>query len=321
MRVASRRVFHTCGAGAYLVVLLCIAAPSLADNNLQDGDRAAKAIELGDQGIALFEQGRWAEALERFQTAEATYHSPVFVLFSARCLRNSGRLLDAEREFRRLQEIHIAENAPAPWLDAQRDGRAELADLERQIPTLVVVVENASQHAVVTVDGKPVVAREPMRLDPGAHRVRVSDGAFVEAKTVTLEAAQQPLTVRVRVVANDARSSTTPTEADDPQSSTLAWTLIGTGAAATVAGGALGILTLGEADDIRSDIDEACAGRTCPKSREPGLEHDIGGVETQGTVAVALTSVGIAAAVVGLILLPSTEPSTALDTQGLLFRF
>jgi hypothetical protein len=314
-----RRVLRGYRAFAPLVAVLCLVAPAYAETTVQDGDRATQAIELGEQGLELFEQGRWQEALERFQAAEAAYHSPVFVLFSARCLRNSGRLLDAEREFRRLGETPISQSAPTPWLDAQRDGRAELLALERQIPALVVVVENASSDAVVTIDGKRVVGAEPVRLDPGSHLVQVSDGAFAESKTVTLKAATLH-SMRVRVAVR-AEPSEQPKEADHRESSTGAWALVGTGAAVTITGGVLGFLALGRAGDVRSTISRACEGQTCPDSRRPDLESEIGNVERRGAVAVALVSAGAVTTVIGLFLLPSVQPATGANTHGLLLRF
>src|SRR5690349_2715550 len=80
------------------------------------------AVDRGNEGVALYEAGRWDEALARFAEAEALYHSPVFVLYTARTLRNAGRLRDARDTYHRLVAEPIAADAPALWHQAQTDG-------------------------------------------------------------------------------------------------------------------------------------------------------------------------------------------------------
>ena len=110
-------------AGALWLVALKAAAQEpepRADDKSAQGDESARwaaersAVQLGHDGLALYEASRWSEAHERFQTAERLVHSPVFQLYMARCRRNMGRLIEAGagREADRSRAAHRAKRAP-----------------------------------------------------------------------------------------------------------------------------------------------------------------------------------------------------------------
>ncbi len=260
---------------------------------------SAQAIALGEQGISLFEQGRWQEALQRFESAEAAYHSPVFVLFAARCLRNFGQLLEAATAFARVEREPLAPTAPVQWAKAQREARAEHAALARTIPSVVVLLENASPRAVVRVDARRIEAGQRVELNPGVHRVSVVDGASSDSRGVTLTAsgAVTRVTLHLPSVAVPSR------RALDAGAPWLGWALLGTGAAASIAGVVLGGVTLSAASTARSELPELCQAMICPVSRRAQVEAVIGPLEDRAFAAGALLIGGVATAAVGVLIL------------------
>src|SRR5262249_5440698 len=84
--------------GAFLVVLL--AAPqALGDESAVDDQTRAKARTIGEEGLALYDQGRYIEALDRFQSASALVKAPTLDLMAARCLTKMGRLVEASERY------------------------------------------------------------------------------------------------------------------------------------------------------------------------------------------------------------------------------
>jgi len=53
-------------------------------------ERAEAARERGHLGLAAYAEGRWRAALDHFTAAERWMHSPVFVLYAARCHQKLG---------------------------------------------------------------------------------------------------------------------------------------------------------------------------------------------------------------------------------------
>jgi tetratricopeptide (TPR) repeat protein len=118
-----------------LCVLSWLSAAKLVAQPPSDpqSESGRAAIERGHEAVSLFERGDWQGALARFQEAEALYHSPVFVLFSARCLRHMGELDQARFAYLRLVDEPLDAGVPEPWKQAQADGRAELTSLEQAL--------------------------------------------------------------------------------------------------------------------------------------------------------------------------------------------
>ena len=136
-----------------------------------------RAVRLGHQALSLYEASRWNEAYDRFQTAEQLVHSPVFLLYMARCRRNAGRLIEASDRFTRLSRERVPEDAPAAWHGAVADADAELIALRRSIPHIVIVLRGAA-GARLTLDGRelpPSSLGKSLPLDPGRHSLVARD--------------------------------------------------------------------------------------------------------------------------------------------------
>ncbi|HEX6764920.1 MAG TPA: hypothetical protein VF103_05565, partial [Polyangiaceae bacterium] len=258
----------------------------------------ARAIEKGNQGIELYEQGKWNEALERFRRAESIYHSPVFVLYAARTLRNAGRLLEARAEFRRLLAEPLGPTAPELWKQAQRDGGAELAALEATIPSVVVDVEGGSPTTRLAVDDRPAAPGEHIDLEPGRHRLVATDGTRTNTQEFSVVAGERERVVLVKLPPATASAVRTAAPAE-PRTrwSVPGLVLVGTGGAALVAGGIVGVVALKKKNDVRENLPEDCQGTTCPVSKKDEVEAQADTARSLGTVAnVLIVGGGVAAA-------------------------
>src|SRR5262249_55086162 len=87
---------HSFRLGALLALGLRLASPSPAR---AEETNAASALRAGRTGLDLYEAGKWASAFDVFVAAERMAHSPVFLLYQARCRRNTGNLLEARALF------------------------------------------------------------------------------------------------------------------------------------------------------------------------------------------------------------------------------
>lgn len=109
--------------------LLLSTTPVLAQP-ASDGDRA---IAAGHDALDLYNKASWAEARARFEEADRLMHSPVFLLYAARCARNAGDLAAAKGIYERVAAEAPPAGAPPPWVNAVTSAKEELAELVKRI--------------------------------------------------------------------------------------------------------------------------------------------------------------------------------------------
>src|SRR5262249_26490588 len=109
VRLARAKAMRTSFA-PLLAPSLAIAMPALAQT--ADSDRA---LALGHEGLDLYNKGDWQSCQARFIEADRLAHSPVFVLYLARCARNAGDLRVAMTAYDRLVVEVVPAGSPAPW--------------------------------------------------------------------------------------------------------------------------------------------------------------------------------------------------------------
>ena len=132
------------------------------------GSAAKEAVELARKAKEAFDQSQWRGALELFEQAEAKAHSPVLLLYAARCHRNLGELIAARQLFKRVIDEPLGPDAPEPFKAAQSDAAADLEAVEGRIPVVVLDRSAAPKDWRVTVDGVAVDSDE-VPVDPGEH--------------------------------------------------------------------------------------------------------------------------------------------------------
>jgi hypothetical protein len=296
-------------------------APARADATRPASD-AARAVEIGNEGIASFEQGRWLDALERFRAAEAHYHSPVFSLYAARSLRNAGRLLEAREAFRQLAGETLPASAPAIWKQAQNDGRNELTAIEAEIPSATISVIGGSSNTVLLLDGRLAQAGRRTELDPGVHRLIARDSGRMTVRDFVLaRAAKERIVIRFEGLnVPPAATSSSRSAADDTASARLpGWILVGTGGAAIATGAVFGVLALQRKAEAEESLSAHCAGNVCPVSRRNEIDARIADARRLGTIAdvFLIGGIGVAVAGTGVLIFSATKaPAVQAGVSG-----
>ncbi|MEQ9319906.1 MAG: hypothetical protein RIF41_12155, partial [Polyangiaceae bacterium] len=249
---------------------------------------------------------------ELFEKAEAKAHSPVLLLYAARCHQNLGELIAARQLYKRVVDEPLGPDAPAPFVAAQKDAAADLEAMERRIPLVVIDRGAAPKDWRVTVDGVAVDVGE-VPVDPGEHVVRAGDGAF-ERRLVIEEGAR--ITVAIEGASKDpVAPAPAPVGPSAPRSEGGGFgasigpglIVLGVGAAGVGAGVALRVMALGKVSGVK----ERCDGNQCLAEDAAEIET----AETFQTVSTVLFAVGGAAVATGIVLmivLPEDEGDASL---------
>ncbi|MBI2390037.1 MAG: PEGA domain-containing protein [Deltaproteobacteria bacterium] len=127
-----------------------------------------RAREAFAKGVALFDSGDYAGALEHFAEAESIKYTPAIHFNVARCLEKLGKLVHALEAYRRTEADALAEGK-----DSLAKRAVESAtQLEPHVPKLTVVAKPSG--AKIAIDGVPVSSGVAHLVDPGKHTVVVS---------------------------------------------------------------------------------------------------------------------------------------------------
>jgi len=158
--------------------------PSLA----QSAADKATARNLATEGIELFREGRYSDALDRLQRAEALFHAPVHLLYIARSQAELGLLVEASETYKRLLRADIGPDAPGAFLDAVRAAEVEAPELEARIPALrIQITPSGVDGLTLTIDGNEVssaVVGIDRPANPGRRVVIASAPGFAPARKV-----------------------------------------------------------------------------------------------------------------------------------------
>jgi hypothetical protein len=312
-------------SSAVLALSLVLATEARA----QPADEATRnaARVLGEEGLARYDQGEYAAALEKFDKADALYPAPTLRLRAGRSLEKLGRWVEASERWLSTTSMTIDPSLPEAYRIAQAEAQAqaesERAALLPRIPTIEISVAGAAPESV-TVDGALVplaLIGSKRPVDPGEHVVRAIRGKVVVEKRIKVAEAEHARVVLE--IAEPARPLPAPRPPSQDTSRdgkspwwTVGWVGVGTGAA----GLTVGAVTLGLALDRKAALDDACDldTHTCVPNDSGVGEDDVdtyNALATTSTVAfVAGSVVGVAGAVI-LIVEPfiSNEASASVE--------
>ncbi len=294
------------------------------------------------EGLTFEAQGRWADALDRFQRAAAVRASPQVSFHLGLCFEHVGRLVDALDAFVRVERDALGDS------NVRRTGKLaerHVAALRKRLPVLLL-------HAPPSMDGtEPSVSLDgralqnamfdvPLPVDPGEHVVAVQapGRATSEERFVARESGRAELTLRlgaelpqpppgerapdvtapakpVAVAAVDRPAPITarPKPARSRGSMTTP-VILGSGALASFA--AAGVFYGLRASAI-ADLRNGCADRAaCPDDlrgvRDRGQTYT-----TAGNVSIALAATAtVATAITFFVLRPTRTTDITLTARG-----
>lgn len=316
--------------------LECSAAPAQPASSAQpasgpgeqepDADALARARELFAAGKEKMDLGQWSQAAEHFRQAASVKDTPGLRYHVAFCEENAGHFVEAFTQYEAAQALLRVR--PAPDV-ADLLGPA-LERVDRKIPRLSLTFEPAVQPSRVSIDGRTLEAWDDVRLDPGAHELRVEAAGFQPyAADIRLEPGERQV---VAVVLVEPAEATAPVVSHDRRSSWRTPAIV-TGAAISAAGFGLGVWGLldraaanrevghaGSGIERLSDSQSACAGATgdlvapCAdleralERRERGTMFAVGGFVALG--------VGASVTVASLFFWPEQSVEVSAMTRG-----
>lgn len=303
--------------GWLLSAVVCALAAAPVPARAQPAE-APTAVSLAGEAKAHYDRGEWAEALSRFEQAETLAHSPVIVLYIARCQRNLGRLVAARDSLRRVTTEELAADAPPPFVTAKADAENDLRALEPRIATVTVEVDPALADATIELDDRELGSgeRSSVAVDPGQHVVRAKRGANVVTEVAFSAAEGQSQSVALRVATTAPPPVPSPVPAADTGdgsggSLVPGIVVIGLG----TAGLAAGIVTRVMAFQKVSDVKDRCVDGHCLLEDESEIDS-ANTLQTVSTICFIAGGAAVAAGVVLLVVAPGGEDQPAVSLRA-----
>jgi len=257
-------------------------------------DRAT-ARTLAQEGYVALRDKDYATAADRFTRAMAIVKAPTLLRDLARAQVGLGRLVDAHESYSQIIREGVAANAPAPWVKAVDDAKAEIGPLTPRLPWMTITVSGPA-HPKVTIDGAPIAeasldVKRP--ADPGRHEIRaMANGYYTAKKTISLKEGES---VKIAFELEDAPPDAAPkdeeesgkvsvaTVVDPPWRKPVTISALALGGAGIVLGGVTGILAMTKHNQLATD----CPDGRCGEAYKNDLQnyHTLGTVSTIGFVA------------------------------------
>jgi hypothetical protein len=298
-----------------LACLPCAARAAGPDDKASDPKFAARA--LAEHANALYEAGKYQEAIDLFVEADKLYHAPTLLLALGRAYAAAGKLVEARDVFRRVAGEQLPPGASIPFQDAQKAAKDELAAVDKRVPTLQIAVRGGRGGGLtIKVDDAPLADWAPDRavpLNPGAHSVTVVPvGDVGVGRSVTLaEGAHERVEIELPVPAPVAPRVTEPPPPSPPPPPPRRGFIVPAFGAFTI--GAVG-LAVGIGAGVAAANDAAtirglCKGSVCLPTNPstPQARSDLSsakGLATASTVGFVFAAVGVAAGV-ALVFVPA----------------
>jgi hypothetical protein len=179
----------------------------------------ANARTLATEGIDLYNEGSYPEALDRLQRAQQLFDAPIHLLYMARAQAKLGQLVEATETYRRLIRVELSADTPAAVREAVESADAELDGVDARVAAVrIEVVPPAATGLTLRIDGQPVsaaVVGVDRPLNPGPHQIEAElpDGRQA-ATSLELSEGQRRLVRLEFGAASDVRDVRTPVLAE-----------------------------------------------------------------------------------------------------------
>jgi hypothetical protein len=267
------------------------------------------ARELFRQARGLREEGKLAEALEKFRAANAYAATPIIAYELAKTYAQAGQPIEAREAYLSIARIKVD---PAES-DRSKECRKEAPDLAEQLRTkaaslTIRVQAPAGTTPVVKVDGLAMPAEalgQPRRVNPGTHEVTAKlEGGQEQKKTATL--AEGALGELSFDLAPAVVAVAVPVQIEKPKAGfrmhPMSWVGFGVGATGLIFGTVGGAVALGK----RSTVTTLCGPDTvCPASSEANVKSALSTGRTWAaisTLSFIVAGLGIGVGVAGFFL-------------------
>lgn len=181
-----------------LVVGLAVTSPAFG----QSAADKATARRLATEGIELHNQGKYSEALDRLQRAQALYDAPVHLLYIARAQAKLGLLVEASETYRRLARVELDASAPAIFRESVQAGKREAPEVEAKIGALRIEVTPNVRDLKLSIDGQEVssaIVGVERPANPGRHVVVATAPGYLDAEASVEIGEAEKKTVELRL--------------------------------------------------------------------------------------------------------------------------
>jgi hypothetical protein len=263
---------------------------------------AARAVFL--EGNRLFNIPLFAQAIEKYLEALATWKHPAFYFNLALAQLNVGQDVEAHDSLEQAMKY-----GAAPLGDNElQEARKQLVEIERRLGRLRISCP--TPDAEVTLDGVTLFTGPGNRevwVRAKAHEITAKRPAYItQVKRVTVSAgALQAVELPLRKLLEDR-----------PWSAWKPWAVVGTGAVIAAAGGVLHALSRRDFRTYDSGFPNlSCAAMGCTEQEideeRPGLSAKLRRAQLEQKLAVGGYIAGGAALVAGVVLVYLNRPRLA----------
>ena len=291
---------------------ICAAAPAWADTppwavGVTDAQKA-KAQAALEQGNALFLDKKYAEAMEKYKAAVASWDHPAIRFNLVRCLIQLDRPVEASDNLKLALKYGAAPLEEAVYSEALAYEKL----LANQIASVTV---KCSQSGVkMTLDGQPLPTcptTEQRRVAPGAHQlVGTKDGFLTRSiEVVVIGGKDQQVSLSLDPIEKAARI-------EHRWPGWVPWVVFGGGFAIAGIGGLLDLAAVQKMDSYDRAVAQSCATMACsPEDLDPADRKLKTDAEAQSAVAVGIMIAGGATIATGAVMLYLNRGRTVYPTS------
>jgi hypothetical protein len=301
---------HRPAAALVVMLAICSMPPTARGVGVSPG--VATPVQR-DQAQALFQRAKklfdakiYAESLAQFRAAMDIVASPNARLYVARCLRETGKFVEAYVEFDRTA-VEATEHAreDSRYARTAASARTERDTLAARLGFVRVHVDHASDSGKLTVAGEEIRQAgwgEPIPVMPGDVEVRLAVGS------------SPPITKTVMIAAGEKKSvdlvaAPSMVIAGDPKAPSMGRGWLRPYAYVAAGVGATGLFTFtiaGILSDVTyGDLGSQCGKGPCPASKQSEVSRG----QTEQTVADVGLALGLAGIAAGVTLFVLSLPA------------
>jgi hypothetical protein len=294
-------------ASALLVAasLILVTAATRAAS-AQEATRDA-AREIAQEGLELYDGGKYKEALDRFVRADGLVHAPTMVLMAARSLARLGRLVEASERYAAASQMVLETGASQAFREAVTDAAREGDALLPRIPSVVLTVDApAGASSLLTLDGVTVPAAllgQKRPTDPGSHSLEATSGGVRRTARVELKEGES------RPIHFDLRATVVATSPAASPLRTTGWIVGALGLATGAFGAVTGGLGLAKKDELESKY--GCSQQRCTNQDAAADVNQLNALRLMSTGGIVAGAVLLAGGVTLVLVAPKPVPPPA----------